>query len=215
MMILTTIAEDLRWLYYILALMLALAALGGLILLNIYRLNRRLRREVQERRSAEAKFRGLVEQSLAGIYIIQNEQFVYVNPKFAEIFGYAPKDMIDRMGPCNLTTEADREQLREILRRCPGERDTIHYTFGAIRQEGSLIDIEVNGKSVEYEGRPAITGVALDITEQNRVRQQLNYLAFYDPLTDLPNRALFSTVWVRRWRTADVLRNRLPCSCWI
>ena len=185
------IVEDLRWLYRILALVLVLAALGGLILLNTYRLNRRLRREVQERRTAEAKFRGLVEQSLAGIYIIQNEQFVYVNPKFAEIFGYTPEEMIDRMGPCNLTAEADRERLREILRRCPDESDAIHYTFSAIRQEGSLIDVEVNGKSVEYEGRPAIIGVVLDITEQNRARQQLNYLAFYDPLTDLPNRALF------------------------
>ena len=58
------IVEDLRWLYRILALVLVLAALGGLILLNTYRLNRRLRREVQERRTAEAKFRGLVEQSL-------------------------------------------------------------------------------------------------------------------------------------------------------
>ena len=183
------VAEDLRRLYDILAL--ALAALGGLILLNIYRLNRRLRREVQECRTAEAKFRGLVEQSLAGIYIIQNEQFIYVNPKLAEIFGYAPEDMIDRMGPINLTAEADRERLQEILRRCPSESAAIRYTFSAIRQEGSLIDVEVNGKPVEYEGRPAIIGVVLDITEQNRVRQQLNYLAFYDPLTDLPNRALF------------------------
>ena len=44
---------------------------------------------------------------------------------------------------------------------------------------------------VDFEGRPAIVGVALDVTEQNRDRRQLKYLAFYDPLTDLPNRSLF------------------------
>ena len=34
-------------------------------------------------------------------------------------------------------------------------------------------------------------GMALDVTDQIRAQRQLRYLAFYDPLTELPNRALF------------------------
>jgi diguanylate cyclase (GGDEF)-like protein/hemerythrin-like metal-binding protein/PAS domain S-box-containing protein len=174
------------------AVTLALALLGGLILLHIHRINRRLRREVQERKTAEAKFRGLVEQSLVGIYIIQDGRFVYVNPKLADIFGYAVEDLVGRLGPLDLTAQADREQVRENLRRrLDGEISSIRYAFSAVRQDGRLIDIEVNGEVVEHEGRPAIVGVALDITEQKRAQRQLNYLAFYDPLTDLPNRTLF------------------------
>ena len=175
-----------------LALALALALLGGLILLHIHRINRRLRREIQERKTAEAKFRGLVEQSLVGIYIIQDGRFVYVNPTLADIFGYAVEDIVGRMGPLDLTAQADQEQVRENLRRrLDGEISGIRYAFSAVRQDGRLIDVEVNGEVVEYEGRPAIVGMALDITERNRAQRQLSYLAFYDPLTDLPNRALF------------------------
>ncbi len=50
---------DPLWLYGIRAVAMTLALLGGLILLHIHRLNRRLRCEVQERKTAEAKFRGL------------------------------------------------------------------------------------------------------------------------------------------------------------
>lgn len=179
------------WLYRILAVGAAIAALGSLILLHSYRLNRHLRREVQERKIAEAKFRGLVEQSLVGIFIIQEGRLVYVNPKFAAIFGYAVEELAG-LGLLDLTAQADREPVREQLRRCLDEGSRgLQYAFGAVRRDGGLIDIEINGEVVDYEGRPAIVGVALDITEQKRAQQQLSYLAFYDSLTDLPNRALF------------------------
>ena len=185
-------SADRLWLYRLLAATLALVSLGSLILLHISRINRRLRREILERKTAEARFRGLVEQSLVGIYIIQDGRFVYVNPKLADIFGYAVEDIVGRLGPLDLTAQADRELVRENLRRrLDGEIGGIRYTFSAVRRDGGLIDVEVNGEVVDYEGRSAIVGVALDITEQKRVQRQLNYLAFYDPLTDLPNRALF------------------------
>lgn len=182
---------DPRWLYPILAVMLALMLLGGLAMLRIYRLNRHLHREVRECRTAEAKFRGLVEQSLAGICIIQDDRFVYVNPKFAEMFGHTVEEIAGRLGPCDLIAQPDRERVGESLRRClDGETSGIRHTFGAIRKDGFPIDIEVNGETADYEGRPAIVGMVLDITDRKRTQRQLNYLAFYDPLTDLPNRAL-------------------------
>ncbi|MDG4597793.1 MAG: bacteriohemerythrin [Candidatus Contendobacter sp.] len=188
----TESSVDPLWLHGVPAAAAALALLGSLVLLHIHRLNRRLRREVQERKAAEAKFRGLVEQSLVGIYIIQDDQFVYANPKFAAILGYSMEDIVGRMGLLDLTAQTDRERIEADLCHCLESRtDHVHTTFSAVRQDGRLIDIEINGEVVDYEGHPAIVGVALDVTERNRTQRQLNYLAFYDPLTDLPNRALF------------------------
>ena len=39
------------------------------------------RRAEDALRAAEAKYRALVEQSLVGVYILQNDRLVYVNPK--------------------------------------------------------------------------------------------------------------------------------------
>ena len=50
-------------------------------------------------RVAEEQFRGLVEQAIAGIYIIQDGRLVYVNQRCAEIFGYAKADALTGLDP--------------------------------------------------------------------------------------------------------------------
>jgi len=44
---------------------------------------------------SEEKFRKLAEKSVVGIYLIQDDLLRYVNPKFAEIFGYEVDEMIN------------------------------------------------------------------------------------------------------------------------
>ena len=52
-------------------------------------------------RESEAKFRGLVDQSLVGIVLIELGMFVYSNAKFDEIFGYSSAE-IRAMGPVQI-----------------------------------------------------------------------------------------------------------------
>ncbi len=183
---------DRRWLYRVLAATLAVALVGGLVLLRFSRLNRRLRREVQERRAAEGRLRGLLEQSTVGIYIVKDGRFTYVNSRFAEIFGYSVEELTGGMGPVDLASEADRESASEMVRQgLAREGDARERTVSAVRKDGSLIDVGLNGRSVDDDGRPVLVGMALDVTDQVRAQRQLRHLAFYDPLTELPNRALF------------------------
>jgi diguanylate cyclase (GGDEF)-like protein/hemerythrin-like metal-binding protein/PAS domain S-box-containing protein len=176
----------------VLAAMLATAVIGGLAVAWVFQLERRLRREVRERRAAEEKFRGLGEQPSVGIFIARDGRFFYVNPRFAEIFGYPAEEITGGLNVVDLAAEADRERVRGNVRRAlEGDLGACSYGFAAVRNDGALVEVELSGTVVDFEGRPAIVGVALDVTEQNRDRKQLKYLAFYDPLTDLPNRSLF------------------------
>jgi diguanylate cyclase (GGDEF)-like protein/hemerythrin-like metal-binding protein/PAS domain S-box-containing protein len=166
--------------------------IGGLGVVWLVRLDRRLRREVQERLAAEEKFRGLVEQPSVGIFIARDGRFVYANSRFGEIFGYPVEEITGGLSAVDLAAEADRDRVRVGVRRAlEGDFSACAFGFAAVRKDGALVEVELSGRVVKLEGRPAIVGVALDVTEQNRDRKQLKYLAFYDPLTDLPNRSLF------------------------
>jgi len=125
---------------------------------------RRIERVLREN---EELFRKLTESSLAGVYIIQDKKFRYVNPALARIFGYKPEELIDKLGYLDLTHPQDREIVEENIRlRLEGKAESTHYTFRGIRKDGSVIYCEVLGSIIDYEGRPANIGTVLDITER-------------------------------------------------
>ena len=129
-------------------------------------------------RESEARYRALVEQSLAGIYIIQDGYYRYVNPKFAEIFGYTPEEITTtlRHGQ-ELIAEEDRLTVQaNVQKRLEGSAESLHYTFRGKRKDGALIDVEVHGTAMDYHGRPAVIGLLLDVTERTRAEREQHRL---------------------------------------
>ena len=61
---------------------------------------------------SEERFRNIAENSLVGIYIIQDGIFIYVNPKFAEIFGYSVGECLNNMHFRQLVHPEDFETSR-------------------------------------------------------------------------------------------------------
>lgn len=107
-------------------------------------------------------YQRLVEQDLAGMYLVQDETYIYVNRRFAEIFGY---DQAGLVGASVFTVVADedKDMVRENLRRrVAGELESLRYSFTGERRDGSQLEIEVHGGTIEFEGHPAIIGILLD-----------------------------------------------------
>jgi len=62
----------------------------------------------------EEIFQKFSEQALVGLYIIQDGYFVYVNPKFADIFGYTngcgiPKEQLKNIFIPSFTLKGDKD----------------------------------------------------------------------------------------------------------
>jgi PAS domain S-box-containing protein len=58
------------------------------------------RKQMEEAlRESENKFRSLVENSIVGVYLIQDGIFKYVNSRVGDIHGYKIEEMVDKMGP--------------------------------------------------------------------------------------------------------------------
>ncbi|MCC6076223.1 EAL domain-containing protein [Pseudomonas sp. GCM10022188] len=123
-----------------------------------------------ELQANEARFRGLVEQSLVGVYVLREGYFEYVNPRMAEWFGYRPQELVAR-SLLDLVSEADREMVREMLdKRERGELRSAHYEFRALTRDGREFVAEAFGTRIELDGLPAIIGTLLDVTQGHKDR---------------------------------------------
>jgi PAS domain S-box-containing protein len=128
----------------------------------------------EQLRESESKFKSLAEQSLVGTYIIQDGKFKYVNPRLAEMYAYPVEDIVDRKGPLDLVVPDDHHLVAENMkRRLSDKTPSSHYEARGRRRTGELIHIEIFGSTTTYQGRPAIIGVVLDITEKNKLESQL------------------------------------------
>jgi diguanylate cyclase (GGDEF)-like protein/PAS domain S-box-containing protein len=154
--------------------------------------NERINRALSE---SEAKFRGVVSQSLAGIALIEDGRLIYANPKLAEIFGYEDGEMLG-ITPNEIVAESDMELvIEQTRRRLSGEEDKVAYGFQGLRKNGTVIDIECHSSVMEIGCKPVFVSLMIDITERVRaerevraLQDQLREQAIHDPLTGLYNR---------------------------
>ena len=106
---------------------------------------------------AEAWFRSLVEQSIAGIYVFQDGCFRYVNPRFAQIFGRSPADFAAADILERIVHPDDLPRVHEnIRRRMVGEVAAIRYSLRGLRSDGCVIHLEVHGSRAEQERESAV-----------------------------------------------------------
>lgn len=125
-------------------------------------------RKERERRlkESEERFRAIVEQTLAGVYVVKDGVFEYVNSAFADILGVDAKDMIGTPPTEYVPYEEDREKMRENLRkREEGEKKSIRYSFTAETADGEEKKLVVHGTRIELADGPAIAGALIEADE--------------------------------------------------
>ncbi len=140
---------------------------------------RRERIRAQEAlQSSQIMFRSLVEQSLVGIYIIQDDKFSYTNPKMGEIFGYTQEELITKKRVFDLVAEGYRDDVADKINNRLGKSvKSIHYTFQGKKKDCSLIEVEAHGTKMEFNGKPSVIGTLLDITERKHAEEELRKLS--------------------------------------
>ncbi|MBL8492091.1 MAG: PAS domain S-box protein, partial [Rhodocyclaceae bacterium] len=123
-------------------------------------------------RQADGLLRGLLDNELIGVYVIQDGRFHFVNERLAEIFGYTPGEISGRLGPLDLTAPEHRDLARrEIGHRVDGGGASSHYAFDGLRKDGSIVDVEVFGVRTVLDGRPAIIGMLMDISDRRKAER--------------------------------------------
>ena len=125
---------------------------------------------------AESQFRALIEQSLVGIYLTTYDRFVYLNEAALGMLGYPADELLGRRGPLDIVHPGDRAVVeRNLQRRIAGELDAVRYSLRVVRLDGGIIHLDVHGRRVLSGGRPAVLGVAVDVTKGRRDRKELKH----------------------------------------
>jgi two-component system cell cycle sensor histidine kinase/response regulator CckA len=134
------------------------------------------KRSEAARHSAETLFRQLVENSLAGIQILQDGKYVFTNSRVAEMFGYTEEELRGIDSWSLAVAPEDRPMVVEqVRRRLSGELPRAQYTFKGQRKDGSLIDVEIHSNRIELDGRPAVLGMLVDITQRKRAEAEMQH----------------------------------------
>lgn len=124
-------------------------------------------------RESEQRFRTMSETSLTGVYIFVDGVVKYANPTFARILGYTPPDLIGR-DPLDFVHPDDREFVKEAMQiRLEHRSELSLYEARLVTRDNRTIFVSIMGVIIPYEGRLAISGNLLDITEQKRAEETL------------------------------------------
>ncbi len=133
------------------------------------------RKEAEEALTqSEQKYRLVVESLSEGIWVIDQDACTsFVNPRMAEMLGYAPEEMIGRPFSSFLSPSCSAAMQGRMNRRRDGTREQYECEF--IRKEGDfitalLIVSPFVGDTGEFRG--SIAGV-MDITERKRAEEEL------------------------------------------
>ncbi len=147
-------------------------------------------------RASEERLHGIVHMAAEAIVVV-DEQFnvVLFNPTAEAIFGCTAADAIgagvERFIP---------PRLREVWRQymagfVTGGANAIrmgdHAEIFGLRADGEEFPLEISLSRITHSGKPLYSAVLNDLSARRRDEARLNALANYDPLTALPNRAMF------------------------
>jgi PAS domain S-box-containing protein len=137
------------------------------------------RKHVEEAlKESEERFRTMSENSLTGVYIFVDGVVKYANPTFARILGYTPEELIG-MDPLDTVHPDDRDMVRDrMVARFDNKEIISVYECRLITKDNRTILVSIMGTLIPYQGRLAISGNLMDITERKLVEEALRESEF-------------------------------------
>ncbi len=138
-------------------------------------------RDVSDQRQArqalqdsELRHRALLEALVDGVFVAQDQQFVFANPALPAMLGYAMQEFVGLPFDAVIDPQYLPLWTERLLARIQGgpqpQRD---HELRWRRKDGTPIWVGLHASRMNFRGRPAVLGIISDITERRRTEQAL------------------------------------------
>jgi PAS domain S-box-containing protein len=153
------------------------------------------RKQAEEALSeSERKFREIFNNANDGIHLHEigkdgrPGKYIDVNDVACRMVQYSRDEMLQR-GPLDITTEYHNPPLDKILEELRTVGKSIFET-GHIRNDGTIVPVEINAHVITLFGRNGVLSVCRDITERKRVeavlqKSEKQYRSLLDQVPEL------------------------------
>jgi len=169
-------------------LFLMLFSGGGLIL--IQKRQRKFAHIEALREQESVRYQSILKTASDGIHVVDKDGvLIEANDAFLNMLGYgsAAIGMLQIQDwDVQDSWAAIQERIGDLIARQGNQVfETRHR-----RSDGVILDVEINASGIEINGTGYLYASSRDITKRKQMEEELRQLAFYDTLTNLPNRRL-------------------------
>jgi diguanylate cyclase (GGDEF)-like protein/PAS domain S-box-containing protein len=146
-------------------------------------------------RDSEKKMRSVIEGALDCVVMMDGEgNIVEFNRAAESTFGYSREQVIGiNLAEVIIPPELRRQYKEGFAHLGQSDESKLsgkRIEVSAIRADGTVFPVELTISAYEWAGAQMLVVFLRDITDRKQSEADIHHLAFYDPLTKLPNRRL-------------------------
>jgi diguanylate cyclase (GGDEF)-like protein/PAS domain S-box-containing protein len=160
--------------------------------INTYKLGEeRLAEATRALQTSEARYRTVFQTSLDSVTIsrLSDGEFIDVNKAFLDLTGWKHQDVIGKTS-AETAIWVDARIHVDLAKGFNQNADLRDLKTQIRKRNGELTWVLMSASVIVLEGVPCVVCVMKDISGARAAEDEIRRLAFYDPLTRLPNRRL-------------------------
>lgn len=133
-----------------------------------------IRKQAEELRESEEKFRTLTDELPNMVYIHKNGKIVYVNEKCKDLIDYSREEIYaPEFDFLSIIAPEHRYLILQKIRQHLTGTEVEPYECTLIDKGNKKIECLMISKFIRYEGDPAILGIVTDLRELKRTQQSI------------------------------------------